>query len=210
MSDELKDPVLDAYSSPDPNVLFSDSLLRELDHSKCSCHAKHGLSYLNPGSKDGRRLVARPLEATDHAKGYLSLLSQLTKVGDYSAEVFEAQFARMKRMQGCHYVVVVEDSGVPGSENGTKGRVVASATLLVECKFIRGASRRGRIEDVVVDSDYRGMHLGKLLLECLNLLAQVLGCYKVTLDCKEPMLPYYSDLGYENEGQYFLTQRFSD
>jgi glucosamine-phosphate N-acetyltransferase len=42
-------------------------------------------------------------------------------------------------------------------------QVVASATLVVEWKFIHSAGSRGRIEDVVVDDRMRGQHLGVLL-----------------------------------------------
>ena len=202
---------MDSYSSPNPDVLFDDSLLRSLDFSDTSCQRDHGLSYLNPGSnRNGKGLVARPLERGDFCKGYLHLLSQLTRVGDYGREVFEAQFDRMRKMPGCHYSLVVEDpaASVNGLIGG--GKIVASASLIVECKFVHDAAMRGRIEDVVVDEDYRGMHLGKLLLETLKLCCPVLGCYKVTLDCKEAVVPYYSKLGFTNEGQYFLTQRYSD
>ena len=55
---------------------------------------------------------------------------------------------------GMYYSFVVEDINTE--------RVVASCTLAVEKKFIRGCSSRGRIEDVVVDEGYRGRQLGKL------------------------------------------------
>ena len=196
------------YPSPDPNILFDDELLKSLDYSKSPCSIKHGLSYSNPGSKEGRTLIARPLERGDISKGYLPLLSQLTKVGDYGREVFEAQFDRMKAMPGSHYIVVLED---PGCVNGMKeARIIASASLIVECKFVHGAAMRGRIEDVVVDSGYRGLHLGTFLLETLSMCSQALHCYKLTLDCKEVMAPYYLKVGFCNEGQCFLTQRFFD
>lgn len=207
MSDDAADDFLDSYASPDPNILFDDDQIKSLDFSKTSCYTKHGLSYQNPGARNGVKLIARPLERTDYDKNYLALLSQLTKVGNYSSEVFQKQFDRMKKMPGVHYIVVVEDSG---SINGMKGKIVASATLLVECKFVHNAAMRGRIEDVVVDSDYRGMHLGSLLLETLCLLSQALGCYKLTLDCKKVMCPFYFRLDYKDEGQFFLTQRFYD
>jgi glucosamine-phosphate N-acetyltransferase len=198
----------DGFPSPDPNILFDAEILESLDYSKCSCYTKHGVSYSDPGSRDGRKLIARPLEREDISKGYLHLLSQLTQVGDYGREVFEAQFDRMKAMPGSHYILVLED---PGTLNGMQsGRIVASATLIVECKFVHGAAMRGRLEDLVVDSNYRGMHLGTFLLETLSMCSQVLHCYKLTLDCKEVLSPYYSKVGFKNEGQCFLTQRFFD
>lgn len=203
-----KDAYLSGYQSPDPNILFDDRVIKSLDYSQTPCYVEYGLTYQHLSTtKDGRQLIARPLQKSDFSKGYLPLLSQLTTVGSYSEDIFEAQFSRMQNMPGCHYVLVVEDQG---SRNGITPKVVATATLVVECKFIHSAAFRGRIEDVVVDSAYRGMHLGSFLLDTLKLLSQALHCYKVTLDCKEPMLPYYTKLGYDNEGQYFLSHRFTD
>jgi len=198
-------PLEDCISS-DPNSLFNDSVLKKLDFSECPANVRHEVSYLKPGTFNDRTLVARPLERLDYDKGYIPLLSQLTKVGEFSRELFQAQFDGMKAMPGCHFILVVEDPGV----NCTKGIVVASASLIIERKFVHQAALRGRIEDVVVDKNYRGKHLGSMLLESLKLLSQVLGVYKLTLDCKEAMLPYYTKLGYVNEGQFFLSQRFYD
>lgn len=204
-----EDTAKNGCSSSDKNILFDENLLKSLDYSKSSCSTNYGLSYQTPGTKDGRKLIARPLERGDFSKDYLLLLSQLTRVGEYGCEVFEAQFDRMKQMSGSHYVVVVED---PGCMNGRKcgGRVIATASLIVECKFVHGAAMRGRIEDVVVDTDYRGMHLGTFLLETLSMCADALGCYKVTVDCKAELCPYYAKVGFGNEGQCFLTHRFFD
>ena len=98
-----------------------------------------------------------------------------------------------------------------GSDNDIiKPKVVASATLLVECKLVHSAACRGRIEDVVVDSGYRGMHLGVLLLDTLKMLAMALRCYKISVDCKKELAPYYTKLGYVDEGMCYLLQRFSN
>ena len=91
------------------------------------------------------------------------------------------------------------------------GRIVASATLYIEYKFIHGAALRGRIEDVVVDTDYRGMQLGKLLLECLIKVGEQLPCYKISLDCEPKMKPYYEKFGFSHpDDVYFLAVRFYD
>jgi len=188
---------LDEYTTADANVLFNDSVLRRMDCTRCSFTA-HGISYSNPGAG----LIARPLERGDFDKGYLGLLSQLTKVGDYSREKFEYQFDGMKQMVGCHYIVVVEDPAC--------NKVIASASLVVERKFIHGAALRGRIEDIVVDKDYRNLRLGSLLVELLTVLSKEVGCYKTTLDCKADMVGFYKKFGYVSEGQLFMSMRFYD
>lgn len=186
------------YNSSDSNVLFDDTALRTLNCSDCSFAKDHGLSY----PEVGKGLRARPLEKSDYDKGYLELLSQLTKVGSYSKQKYESHFDAAKQMTGCHYIVVVEDTEI--------ARVVANATLIVEKKFIHGAVNRGRIEDVVVDKDYRKLKLGSFLLELLTVLSGELGCYKVTLDCKPEVEGFYQKFGYVNEGQLFLTKRYHD
>lgn len=44
------------------------------------------------------------------------------------------------------------------------GQVIASATLVLEWKFIHACGFRGRIEDVVVDTTMRGRKLGNLFV----------------------------------------------
>lgn len=54
-----------------------------------------------------------------------------------------------------------------------KGAIIATATLFVELKFIRGCGKCGHIEDVVVDSTYRGLRLGLRVIEALMAAAEV-------------------------------------
>merc|ERR1712083_229121 len=57
----------------------------------------------------------------------------------------------------------------------------------------------GRVEDVVVSDQYRGRQLGKLLVNTVTRLAVSTGCYKVTLNCNDRMVPFYTGLGYSCE-----------
>jgi glucosamine-phosphate N-acetyltransferase len=82
--------------------------------------------------RPGDGLVMRPLQIGDYYKGYLQLLAQLTVVGEVAQSKFRDQFHAMKGT-GNHYVVVIEDL--------TSGKIVSSATLLVEHKFIHSASQ---------------------------------------------------------------------
>lgn len=185
-----------SLSSGDSEALFVDTFIKKMDFTGCS-FVKNGQSY--PSAGPG--LTARPLCRSDYSRGYLNLMAGLTKVGNYSKEIFEAQFEAMKRQIGAYYIVVIQDSSA---------KLVASATLLIEHKFIHGAALRGRIEDVVVDKDYRGSRLGLYLLELLTQLGKHLGCYKLTLDCKPGLEEFYKKCGYSNEGQLFLTKRFRE
>ena len=41
--------------------------------------------------------------------------------------------------------------------------------------------------------------MGKLLLATLTLLARKQGCYKVTLNCADPMVKFYNGFGFRCE-----------
>ncbi|XP_064600377.1 glucosamine 6-phosphate N-acetyltransferase-like [Liolophura sinensis] len=179
--------------------LFDPVILKQIDFSKHKATYKPMISPANPGES----LLLRPLCLGDFDRGFLQLLSQLTKVGDISRELFKERFTSMKSCPHTYYVTVLEDTRI--------NQVIGTATLFLEQKFIHTAATRARIEDVVVSDDYRGKQLGKLLLDVLTLLSKKLGSYKVTLDCKDKMIPFYNTFGFtKEEGNNFLQQRFKD
>lgn len=181
-------------------ALFDRELLLDLDFKSDTEVSQVKFSPLVTVQSPGDNFVVRPLEVTDYSKGYMHLLSQLTISGDVTEDVFVDRFRKMQASPDTYYVTVVEDTST--------GRVVASATLLIEFKFIRACALRGRIEDVVVDSDYRGAQLGKLLVCALKLLAKKLGCYKLSLDCKDPMKPFYERFGFHDKEANYMVIRF--
>jgi glucosamine-phosphate N-acetyltransferase len=179
--------------------LFDPHILTQLDISKFKAEYKNGITPLKPG-KD---LHIRPLCPGDHDKGYLDLLRQLTTVGDVSREDFFNRFHKMKACADSYYIIVIE--------NVETGQIVGSATLVKEQKFIHHASSRGRIEDVIVSDLYRGQQLGKILIDILLCLSQHLKCYKVSLECTDDNLKFYTKFGLEKTpGQNFMQHRFYD
>ena len=195
MEREKVGATLCSWPSDDDNVLFNAKLLSELDVSQ---YLSSDVTVERPGPD----LRLRPLERTDYGKGYMSLLSQLTRVGEVSKERFEAQFECMKQCIGGHYIVVVEDL--------SQERVICSATLAVERKFIHKTALRARLEDVVVDSNYRGRHLGGLIVGVMTELSRHIGCYKTSLDCVPDVQEFYKKFGYKHDKPLFLIKRFYD
>lgn len=135
-------------------------------------------------------LLIRPLKSGDYDRGFLQLLSQLTEIGNVSREQFLNTFHRMKSTNG-YYIVVIEDLSI--------GKVIASATLVVEQKFIHNCSVRGHLEDVVVNNNYRGKHLGKLIVKIIMQLARYLRCYKLSLECQDHLIAFYESIGFKRE-----------
>jgi len=168
--------------------LYNPALLDEI---KLSDWPKSTFKDSVTVTEPGEGLRTRPLRRDDYEKGFPSILSQLTAVGDVTQKDFQNSFDRMKESANTYYVTVIEDVN--------KGVVIGSATLLLEQKFIHDCAKRGRIEDVVVDDQYRGKHLGKILLTTLVSLCKHLDCYKISLDCRDQMIPFYETLGFVKE-----------
>ena len=128
----------------------------------------------------------RPLEPSDLDKGYLSLLSQLTTVGEPSPDALRERLGEIQSSK-CIHIRVMEDVD--------RSRIIASGTLFIEPKFIHNCGTVGHIEDVVVDVGYRGQGLGKSMIKGLVALAETSGCYKVILDCDEKNVHFYEQCG---------------
>lgn len=179
----------------DETPLFEPSLLKELDWSASSASFSPPISPTQPGEG----LVLRPLCTADFNRGYYKVLSQLTVAGDVTPEQFIKHFDHMKRT-GDYYVIVVEDTQL--------GQIVATATLIIEHKFIHNCAKRGRVEEVVVSSMCRGKQLGKLLVSTLTLLGKKLQCYKVTLECSKTNVEFYKKFGYSVSDESYMQCRF--
>lgn len=74
-------------------------------------------------------------------------------------------------------------------------RVVAYGSVVVENK-VRGEVA-GHIEDIVVDSEVRGMMIGVALIKELIRVANEKQCYRITLFCKESLINFYARNGFE-------------
>jgi len=168
-------------------MMYDKKMLDELDFSKFESKFSPVITISNPG--EGLRI--RPLQCSDFSAGYIDLLGQLTSTGDISNEEFIDRFESMRSCPNTYYITVVEDI--------TTGRIVGSASLVLEQKFIHKCALRGRVEDVVVSDQYRGRQLGKVLMATMVLLAEHLGVYKLTLDCRDHMVPFYQSFGYNKE-----------
>ena len=154
--------------------------------------AVHGTEPVPRSLMEGReapveaREGVRKLEAGDHEKGFLDLLSTLSTVGDVSESRFKEQLSLLDR-NGDYTVLVVEDRD--------RCKVLATGSLFVEHKFIHECGMVGHIEDVVVLPEARGQGLGRRIVRALVREAAEKECYKVILDCAEKNAEFYEKVG---------------
>ncbi|KAJ0961731.1 hypothetical protein J5N97_000050 [Dioscorea zingiberensis] len=119
--------------------------------------------------------LIRRLEPSDNTKGFIDLLSQLASCPPVPDDAFQARLAEINALGDDHFIAVFEDP--------VTSRIVATGSVFIEKKFLRGCSSVGHIEDIVVDATARGRRLGQRMVKYLVEHARASGCYKVILDC---------------------------
>ena len=130
----------------------------------------------------------RKLEINDYHKGYLQLLEQLTTVGNIPFDHFKEKFNKLNS----HIYVIELDN-----------KIIASATIFLEYKFIHNNKNVGHIEDVVTDNNFRKGGLGRLLINKLLQVAKDNECYKVILNCDKDVAGYYKKLNFRYSAECY-------
>ena len=80
------------------------------------------------------------------------------------------------------------------------GDLIGTGTILYEYKFIHNISKIGHIEDICIDTNYRGKGYGQILINYLIEEAKINMCYKVTLYCEEGLEKFYKSVELEKKG----------
>jgi glucosamine-phosphate N-acetyltransferase len=122
----------------------------------------------------------RKIEVNDYNKDYLDLLSQLSIVNSNHITV-EKFINYVHTLHDTHIIYVIEKDT----------RIISTMTIIIEDKIIHNMGRVMHIEDVVVDKNYRGEGLGKMLLNHAISIAEREKCYKIILNCSEENRGFY-------------------
>jgi len=122
----------------------------------------------------------RKIEVNDYNKNYIDLLSQLSIV-DSKDITFENFINYINTLHNKHMIYVIEKDM----------HIISTITIIIEDKIIHTMGRVMHIEDVIVDKNYRGKGLGKMLLQYANSIAEKEKCYKIILNCSEENTVFY-------------------
>lgn len=136
-------------------------------------------------------LDVRRLEISDKSKGFIELLQQLSICDSVSDEEYEERFRELSSQGDDHVICVIEDNH--------SGKIIGTGSVFIEKKFLRNCGKVGHIEDVVVDTNARGMNLGKKIIKFLSDHARSMGCYKVILDCSVENRSFYEKCGFKQK-----------
>ena len=93
---------------------------------------------------------------------YLDLLTELTETTELDKNLFLENINKINSM-GTIIVCYIENPSLCGF------KIVASGTIIIEPKIIRGGRNIGHIEDVVVRSGYRGYKISQDILDLLKI-----------------------------------------
>ncbi len=131
--------------------------------------------------------IIRELKKDDLLNGFLTTLDSLRQTSDIDQSKAEKIFEEINSNPD-HTIVVAESNG----------KIVGTATILIESKFIHGGGLVGHIEDVVVDKNFQGQKVGQKIMKYLIEFAKNRGCYKTILDCTDDVKPFYEKLVFKH------------
>jgi glucosamine-phosphate N-acetyltransferase len=136
-------------------------------------------------------ICVRPIEDADYHKQYLQLLQMLTSLDPQ--QILEPAFQQfVNNLNTNHQILVIEDL--------TTNKIIGTITILIEEKLIHNFGKVCHVEDVVVNTTYRGQGLGKLLVDKALQIANKNQCYKIILDCEEHNEVFYERCGFQKKG----------
>lgn len=137
---------------------------------------------------------------------YLQLLSFLTDTPNITTKEFLYQINEISKMGDIFicYVYHISSKSIKSIKNIT---ILGSGTIIYEPKIIHGCKKVGHVEDIVVHENYRTHGIGKNIIKKLIDIANEKKCYKVILDCKQPLIPFYEKIGFK-QNNYQMTKYF--
>ena len=116
------------------------------------------------------------------------LLSQLTESPQLSYNKISEILSNLSSNH--HIFVYLNDNKLP----------IGIITLIIEQKLIHEGKCVGHIEDLVVDNNYNGKGIALQLIDHCVKLAEKNNCYKIILDCKEELVPFYNKNKFKQQG----------
>lgn len=134
-------------------------------------------------------ILIRKIKERDFENGFFETLSNLTTVGDiYSNDELKKEIIRRVLENQNHIIIVAEDL--------ESRKIIGTATLLIEQKFIHNGGRVGHIEDVATRKGFEGRGVGREMIHKLTEISNEHGCYKIILDCDPNVVKFYEKLGF--------------
>ena len=128
----------------------------------------------------------RELEEKDLFNGFLESLDSLRKASDLSPKKAKEIFKKINSDKNYKVYVAVLNS-----------KIVGTATIFIEQKFIHSGGKVGHIEDVSIRKKFQDKGVGQKIVKALLEYAKKKGCYKTILDCNDDLVSFYEKIGFK-------------
>ncbi len=134
-------------------------------------------------------LLIRPVKIDD-LNPILSLLEQLNTKMSKDENEDQSHMLRVLHqiLENHDYYVIVSEIA---------GRIVGTATLLIQRNLSHGGKPYAHIENVVTDENFRQQGIGQKMINVLLEHARKTGCYKTILNCSKKNAYFYRKCGFE-------------
>ncbi len=138
-------------------------------------------------------------------QSYLELLSNLTETPNISTNLFMENIKEIENISGMitiAYIGNLEDFNdiKYSNESNNNFKIIGTGTVILEPKIIRSGKYVGHIEDIVIDTNFRGQHIAQTILSMLKSYCIAKNCYKVILDCDPDLQTFYQKNDFEIKG----------
>lgn len=121
-----------------------------------------------------------------HRESYFVTLNNLAESPILDEHMTTIIFKRMQQQETQVFVAVHEQTGIIGC-----------ISIFLEQKLLRWWALAAHLEEVVVRKWYEGHGIGSGLIKAALADAFDHGCYKVILDSKDELVPFYEKFGFK-------------
>jgi len=118
-------------------------------------------------------------------RGFLETLANLSEVEKVSENKAKKIFKELKKEKSYIFVAVTKNKNIIGT-----------IKLMVEQKFYHQGAKAGHIEDVITRKGFENMGVAGSLIKKALAKAKEQKCYKVILDCRDELIPFYKKFNF--------------
>ena len=127
----------------------------------------------------------------DKSKFIINLFKLLSQLTNSPTLKYTEVLSIVNNLSNNHHILICENNEkVP----------IGIITLLIEPKLIHAGKSVAHIEDLVVDKEYTGKGIATKLINFCMKIAEENNCYKIILDCKEELIPFYNKNNFKQQG----------
>jgi len=128
--------------------------------------------------------IIRQLSKDDYLE-YIELINKFRPIGtDITLEKYEEIYDEIFKNS---IIFIIEYNN----------KLIATAKLIIEQKFIHKLAKYGYIEDVIVDENYRKQNIGKDIIKYIVDYCKNNNFFKITLSCNKNLINFYEKNNFE-------------